>query len=195
MQNNQSNELKAITIVLTILFIPYMTGISFFSLFFSFVFLVFYCYVIYQAGKPLNKKYPVKQNNIQVCQPHPNTPAHKENTNNNPVKQIFSPNISEVEKLINQVESIKKDFKIINHEVNDSIFNQFNLLKKNLDIEYGKINWQENTSKEIAEKYQTIVDHYVKHMNDEFLKIKQHFSTFLNNEVQSKINDVAHLIK
>lgn len=32
-------------------------------------------------------------------------------------------------------------------------------------------------------------------MNDEFLKIKQHFSTFLNNEVQSKINDVAHLIK
>lgn len=134
-------------------------------------------------------------NNVQICQPHPNTPAHKENTNNNPVKQIFSPNISEVDKLTKQIESIKNDFKIINHEVDNSIFNQFNLLKKNLDIEYGKINWQENTSKEIAEKYQTIVDHYVKHMNDEFLKIKQHFSTFLNNEVQSKINDVAHLIK
>lgn len=103
--------------------------------------------------------------------------------------------MSEVEKLINQVESIKKDFKIINYEVNDAIFNQFNLLKKNLDIEYGKINWQENASKEISEQYQNIVDHYVKHMNDEFLKIKQYFSTILNNEVQSKINDVAHLIK
>lgn len=199
MQNNQSNEFKAITIVLTILFIPYMTGMllffkvffgSFFSLFFSFVFLVFYCYAIYQAGKPLNKKYPVKQNNIQVCQPHPNTPAHKENTNNNPVKQIFSPNISEVDKLTKQIESIKNDFKIINHEVDNLIFNQFNLLKKNLYLEYEKINWKENTNKEISEKYQTVIDSYVEAMNNEYLKIKQQFTDILNNEIKSKIDNV-----
>lgn len=124
---------------------------------------------------------------------NPNTPVHKENQiipKNESVKQSCSPNMSEVEKLINQVESIKKDFKIINYEVNDSIFNQFNLLKKNLDIEYVKINWQENTSKEISEKYQTVIDSYVEAMNNEYLKIKQQFTDILNNEIKSKIDNV-----
>ena len=121
---------------------------------------------------------------------HPNTPAHKENTNNNPVKQIFSPNISEVDKLTKQIESIKNDFKIINHEVDNSIFNQFNLLKKNLYLEYEKINWKENTNKEISEKYQTVIDSYVEAMNNEYLKIKQQFTDILNNEIKSKIDNV-----
>lgn len=129
-------------------------------------------------------------NNVQVCQPYPNTPAHKENTNNNPVKQIFSPNISEVDKLTKQIESIKNDFKIINHEVDNSIFNQFNLLKKNLYLEYDKINWKENTNKEISEKYQTVIDSYVEAMNNEYLKIKQQFTDILNNEIKSKIDNV-----
>lgn len=194
MTKKQYNECKVavftILLIITILFsIAYVTG--------NIKFFVNLSCCLWVLGLAiclhLEYKTPVKPNGT-----HPSTPTPKENPttlNNNPVKQNCSPNMSEVEKLINQVESIKKDCKIINYEVNDSIFNQFNLLKKNLDIEYGKINWQENTSKEIAEKYQTIVDHYVKHMNDEFLKIKQHFSTILNNEVQSKINDVAHLIK
>lgn len=114
----------------------------------------------------------------------------KENTNNNPVKQIFSPNISEVDKLTKQIESIKNDFKIINHEVDNSIFNQFNLLKKNLYLEYEKINWKENTNKEISEKYQTVIDSYVEAMNNEYLKIKQQFTDILNNEIKSKIDNV-----
>lgn len=114
----------------------------------------------------------------------------KENTNNNPVKQFFSPNISEVDKLTKQIESIKNDFKIINHEVDNSIFNQFNLLKKNLYLEYEKINWKENTNKEISEKYQTVIDSYVEAMNNEYLKIKQQFTDILNNEIKSKIDNV-----
>ena len=114
----------------------------------------------------------------------------KENTNKNPVKQIFSPNISEVDKLTKQIESIKNDFKIINHEVDNSIFNQFNLLKKNLYLEYEKINWKENTNKEISEKYQTVIDSYVEAMNNEYLKIKQQFTDILNNEIKSKIDNV-----
>lgn len=114
----------------------------------------------------------------------------KENTNNNPVKQIFSPNISEADKLTKQIESIKNDFKIINHEVDNSIFNQFNLFKKNLYLEYEKINWKENTNKEISEKYQTVIDSYVEAMNNEYLKIKQQFTDILNNEIKSKIDNV-----
>lgn len=186
--NNECNiPVFTILLIITILFsIAYVTG--------NIKFFVNLSCCLWVLGLAiclhLEYKTPVKPNGT-----HPSTPVNKENPeilNNNP---SLSPNMSEVVKLTKQVESIKDSFKVINYEVDDSIFNQFNLLKKNLDIEYGKINWQENTSKEIAEKYQTIVDHYVKHMNDEFLKIKQHFSTILNNEVQSKINDVAHLIK
>ena len=136
----------------------------------------------------INRRRKVEQNSI-----NPNTPAHKENQiipKNEPVKQSCSPNMSEVEKLINQVESIKNDFKKINHEVDNSIFNQFNLLKKNLYLKYEKINWKENTNKEISEKYQTVIDSYVEAMNNEYLKIKQQFTDILNNEIKSKIDNV-----
>ena len=136
----------------------------------------------------INRRRKVEQNSI-----NPNTPANKENQiipKNEPVKQSCSPNMSEVEKLINQVESIKNDFKKINHEVDNSIFNQFNLLKKNLYLKYEKINWKENTNKEISEKYQTVIDSYVEAMNNEYLKIKQQFTDILNNEIKSKIDNV-----
>ena len=142
-------------------------------------------YLFAKEMKSSGQKHPVKPNNT-----HLNTPAHKENTNNNPVKQFFSPNISEFDKLTKQIESIKNDFKIINHEVDNSIFNQFNLLKKNLYLEYEKINWKENTNKEISEKYQTVIDSYVEAMNNEYLKIKQQFTDILNNEIKSKIDNV-----
>lgn len=121
---------------------------------------------------------------------HPNAPTPKENPtilNKNP---SLSPNMSEVVKLTKKVESIKDSFKVINYEVDNSIFNQFNLLKKNLYLEYDKINWKENTNKEISEKYQTVIDSYVEAMNNEYLKIKQQFTDILNNEIKSKIDNV-----
>lgn len=64
------------------------------------------------------------------------------------------------------------------------------MLKKNLYLEYEKINWKENTNKEISEKYQTVIDSYVEAMNNEYLKIKQQFTDILNNEIKSKIHNV-----
>ena len=64
------------------------------------------------------------------------------------------------------------------------------MLKKNLYLEYEKINWKENTNKEISEKYQTVIDSYVEAMNNEYLKIKQQFTDILNNEIKSKIDNV-----
>jgi hypothetical protein len=181
--NNECNiSVFTISLIITILFlISYVTGhIKFFVNLSCCLWIIGLAIALH-----LEYKTPVKPNST-----HPNTPANKENTNNNPVKQIFSPNISEVDQLTKQIESIKNDFKIINHKVDNSIFNQFNLLKKNLYLEYEKINWKENTNKEISEKYQAIVDSYVEAMNNEYLKIKQQFTDILNNEIKSKIDNV-----
>jgi hypothetical protein len=121
---------------------------------------------------------------------NPSAPTPKENPTilkNNP---SLSPNMSEVDKLTKQIESIKNDFKIINHEVDNSIFNQFNLLKKNLYLEYEKINWKENTNKEISEKYQTVIDSYVEAMDNEYLKIKEKFNNVMKKDVEDRIKNI-----
>lgn len=60
---------------------------------------------------------------------NPSAPTPKENPtilNKNP---SLSPNMYEVVKLTKKVESIKDSFKVINYEVDDSIFAKFGFLK------------------------------------------------------------------
>lgn len=121
---------------------------------------------------------------------NPSAPTPKENPTTLKKNPSLSPNMSEVDKLTKQIESIKNDFKIINHEVDNSIFNQFNLLKKNLYLEYEKINWKENTNKEISEKYQTVIDSYVEAMDNEYLKIKEKFNNVMKKDVEDRIKNI-----
>lgn len=121
---------------------------------------------------------------------NPSAPTPKENPTTLKNNPSLSPNMSEVDKLTKQIESIKNDFKIINHEVDNSIFNQFNLLKKNLYLEYEKISWKENTNKEISEKYQTVIDSYVEAMDNEYLKIKEKFNNVMKKDVEDRIKNI-----
>lgn len=58
--------------------------------------------------------------------------------------------MSEVVKLTKQVESIKNSFKVINYEVNDSIFVKFEFLKDTVYARINKIDWQNNKNPELV---------------------------------------------
>lgn len=124
----------------------------------------------------------------------PSTTVHKENKiipKNEPVKQSCSPNMSEVVKLTKQVESIKDGFKVINYEVDDSIFVKFEFLKDTVYARINKIDWQNNKNPELVKKYQAVVDSYVEKLNDEYLNIKKQFDNIVDNDVKHEIDNVS----
>ena len=121
---------------------------------------------------------------------HPNAPTPKENPtilNKNP---SLSPNISEVVKLTKKVESIKDSFKVINYEVDDSIFAKFGFLKNTVYARINKIDWQNNKNPELVKKYQAVVDSYVGKLDDEYLNIKKQFDDIVDNDVKHEIDNV-----
>lgn len=131
-------------------------------------------------------KAQVKPNSI-----NPSTPTNKENSeilNKNP---SLSPNMSEVTKLTKQVESIKDSFKVINYEVDDSIFVKFGFLKDTVYARINKIDWQNNKNPELVKKYQAVVDSYVKKLDNEYLNIKKQFDDIVDNDVKHEIDNVS----
>ena len=117
----------------------------------------------------------------------PSVPAHKEILTSKP---SLSPNMSEVVKLTKQVESIKDSFKVINYEVDDSIFVKFEFLKDIVYARINKIDWQNNKNPELVKKYQSVVDSYVEKLNDEYLNIKKQFDDIVDNDVKHEIDNV-----
>lgn len=135
----------------------------------------------------------LSENRVQVCEKRPSTTVHKENKiipKNEPVKQSCSPNMSEVVKLTKQVESIKDSFKVINYEVDDSIFAKFEFLKDTVYARINKIDWQNNNNLELVKKYQAVVDSYVEKLDDEYLNIKKQFDDIVDNDVKHEIDNV-----
>ena len=150
-------------------------------------------YLFDKEIKSSGQKHPVKPNNT-----HPSTPVHKENQiipKNESVKQSCSPNMSEVVKLTKQVESIKDSFKVINYEVDDSIFVKFEFLKDTVYARINKIDWQNNKNPELVKKYQTVVDSYVEKLDNEYLNIKKQFDDIVDNDVKHEIDNVSLFIK
>ena len=146
-------------------------------------------YLFDKEIKSSGQKHPVKPNNT-----HPSTPVHKENQiipKNESVKQSCSPNMSEVVKLTKQVESIKDSFKVINYEVDDSIFIKFEFLKDIVYARINKIDWQNNKNPELVKKYQTVVDSYVEKLDNEYLNIKKQFDDIVDNDVKHEIDNVS----
>ena len=92
--------------------------------------------------------------------------------------------MSEVVKLTKQVESIKNSFKVINYEVDDSIFVKFEFLKDAVYARINKIDWQNNKNPELVKKYQTVVDSYVEKLDDEYLNIKKQFDDIIDNDIK-----------
>lgn len=123
----------------------------------------------------------VEQNKKQISQTNQVIPQ------NNP---SLSPNMSEVVKLTKQVESIKNSFKVINYEVDDSIFVKFEFLKDTVYARINKIDWQNNKNPELVKKYQAVVDSYVGKLNDEYLNIKKQFDDIVDNDVKHEIANV-----
>lgn len=122
----------------------------------------------------------VEQNKTKTSQ---NQVIHQ----NNP---SLSPNMSEVVKLTKQVESIKDSFKVINYEVDDSIFVKFEFLKDTVYARINKIDWQNNNNPELVKKYQAVVDGYVKKLDNEYLNIKKQFDDIVDNDVKHEIENV-----
>lgn len=185
--NNQCNMSTVfnISLIITILFlISYITGnIKFFVNLSCCLWVIGLAICLH-----LEYKTPVKPNNI-----NPSTPTPKENPttlNNNPVKQNCSPNMFEVVKLTKQVESIKDSFKVINYEVDDSIFVKFEFLKDTVYARINKIDWQNNKNPELVKKYQAVVDSYVKKLDNEYLNIKKQFDDIVDNDVKHEIENV-----
>ena len=99
--------------------------------------------------------------------------------------------MSEVVKLTKQVESIKDSFKVINYEVDDSIFVKFEFLKDTVYARINKIDWQNNKNPELVKKYQTVVDSYVEKLDNEYLNIKKQFDDIVDNDVKHEIDNVS----
>ena len=54
----------------------------------------------------------------------------------------------------------------------------------------NKIDWQNNNNPELVTKYQTVVDSYVKKLDDEYLNIKKQFDDIVDNNVKYEIDNV-----
>ena len=105
------------------------------------------------------------------------------------------PNLSEIENLIQKVESIKQDFKNIkyDYELDDTLsvmFNNINLLKESVYSDFNEINWQENKNSDIVKEFQSVIDSYVESMNNEYLKIKERFDAILKGKMTEKLDNI-----
>ena len=105
------------------------------------------------------------------------------------------PDLSEIENLIQKVESIKQDFKNIkyDYELDDTLsvmFNNINLLKESVYSDFNEINWQENKNSDIVKEFQSVIDSYVESMNNEYLKIKERFDAILKGKMTEKLDNI-----
>ena len=106
-------------------------------------------------------------------------------------QSYLKPDISELENLITQSNSLKHDFKNIQHDSDLTIFTKLDLLKDDFYNELNKVNWKQNQNKLLVEKYQLLVSHYVKEMTAELNTIHDKF----NQLVTANINQIIDKIK
>lgn len=105
------------------------------------------------------------------------------------------PDLSEIENLIQKVESIKQDFKNIkyDYELDDTLsvmFNNINLLKESVYSDFNEINWKENKNLDIVKEFQSVIDSYIESMNSEYLKIKECFDVILKGKMTEKLDNI-----
>ena len=114
----------------------------------------------------------------------------KMNNKDNCISSV-QPDIDAIENLIQQSNSLKYDFKNIQHESDLTLFTKFDLLKDDFYNELNKVDWNQNQNKLLVEKYQLLVSYYVKEMTSELNKINDKF----NQLTTEKINQIIDKIK
>lgn len=116
----------------------------------------------------------------------------KMNNKDNCILNISSvqPDIDEIENLIQQSNSLKYDFKNIQHESDLTIFTKFDLLKDDFYHKLNKVDWNQNQNKLLVEKYQLLVSHYVKEMTAELNKIHDKFNQLVTENINQTIDKI-----
>lgn len=105
-------------------------------------------------------------------------------------QSCIKPDINEVENLIKQSNSLKDDFKNIQHESDLTLFTKLDLLKDGFYNELSKVDWNKNQNKLLVEKYQLLVSHYVKEMTSELNQIHEKFNQLVTENINQTIDKI-----
>lgn len=108
--------------------------------------------------------------------------------------KIYMPNLSRIDELVKQFESLQNGLKLVHYELDKNQTIQFNLLKEQAYNEFKKIDWMKNYNKDVADSYQIIMDDYEKAMMAEYERLKEYLNYVLKNSIEENSKTI-NLIK
>lgn len=108
--------------------------------------------------------------------------------------KIYMPNLSRIDDLVKQFESLQNGLKLVHYELDKNQTIQFNLLKEQAYNEFNKIDWMKNHNKDVADSYQIIMDDYENAMMAEYERLKEHLNYILKNSIEENSKTIS-LIK
>lgn len=114
--------------------------------------------------------------------------------NQQPKLKIYMPNLSRIDELVKQFESLQNGLKLVHYELNKNQTIQFNLLKEQAYNEFKKIDWMKNYNKDVADSYQIILDDYENAMMAEYERLKEQLNYILKNSIEENSKTI-NLIK
>lgn len=155
---------------------------------FSILFPIIFGFVIWSVTRntpelsdDIKKRKPIK---IQETQPVKQQP--------NP--DIYIPNLSRIDDLVKQFESLQNGLKLVHYELDKNQTIQFNLLKEQVYNEFNKIDWMKNHNKDVADSYQIIIDDYENAMMTEYERLRKQLNYILKNSIEENSKTIS-LIK
>jgi hypothetical protein len=111
-----------------------------------------------------------------------------------PKLKIYMPNLSRIDELVKQFESLQNGLKLVHYELDKNHTIQFNLLKEQAYNEFKKIDWMKNYNKDVADSYQIIMDDYENAMMAEYERLKEQLNYILKNSIEENSKTI-NLIK
>jgi hypothetical protein len=114
--------------------------------------------------------------------------------NQQPKLKIYMPNLSRIDELVKQFESLQNGLKLVHYELDKNQTIKFNLLKEQAYNEFKKIDWMKNYNKDVADSYQIILDDYENAMMAEYERLKEQLNYILKNSIEENSNSI-NLIK
>ena len=114
--------------------------------------------------------------------------------NQQPKLKIYMPNLSRIDELVKQFESLQNGLKLVHYELDKNQTIQFNLLKEQAYNEFKKIDWMKNYNKDVADSYQIILDDYENAMIAEYERLKEYLNYILKNSIEENSKTI-NLIK
>ena len=119
---------------------------------------------------------------------------NQKTNNQQPKLKIYMPNLSRIDELVKQFESLQNGLKLVHYELDKNQTIQFNLLKEQAYNEFKKIDWMKNYNKDIADSYQIILDDYENAMMAEYERLKEQLNYILKNSIEENSKTI-NLIK